>query len=233
MNPEQDLLEWKEYGLEAPAIFIPKAKCLAAMAYPDYFPEANAGYLRRLVSKAILASSPGWCGTFGPGVDGLTDVIDLFGKHHEGNYDMSEMHLLQIAYRYYDELSPEARELLIRVLLATGRIHRPNEDDIVTSGGVPEDWSRAGFIHVLAKKVRIGETENHILTIHTARYLTNQLLYQRDQDPNHDNRRNGSEGAPTCTELMLGLLRNILRDDFSEYNAKNWLCPTRLTTRRG
>jgi hypothetical protein len=63
--------------------------------------------------------------------------------------------------------------------------------------------------------------------IHTARYLTNQLLYQRDHDPNHDNRRNGFEAAPTCTELMLALLRNILRDDFSEYNAKPYQTETR------
>ena len=103
---------------------------------------------------------------------------------------------------------------------------------LVTSGGVPGDWSRAGHIHAGTVKIRIGETENHILTIHTARYLTNQLLYQRDHDPNYDNpqrdhdpdydnRRNG------CTELLLYLLRCILRDDFSEYNAKPYQTETR------
>ena len=227
------LLEKKDYGDKAPTIFIPTAKCLAVLAYHDYFPIPDGGELAAQVSQAIVAASPGWCGSFGPGVDGTLDVADIFGKHEEGNYDMSQMHLLQIAYRYYDDLSPEAQNHLITVLLATGRIRRPNRPDIVTSGGAPDDWNRAGFMEVPApilgdllgihvKVKNIGETENHILTIHTARYLTNQLLYQRDHDPNHDNLRNGFDGAPSCTELMLGLLRNILRDDFSEYNAKNY-----------
>jgi hypothetical protein len=248
-NPETgsaELLEKKDYGDKAPTIFIPTAKCLAALAYPDFFPNVPANFfphlradrLRGMVSEAILAASPGWCGSFGPGVDGTIDVSDLFGKHEEGNYDMSQMHLLQIAYRYYDQLSAEAQERLIGLLLAAGRIRRPNQADIFTSGGAPNDWSRVGFIEVPlpvigdllgihVKVKRIGETENHILTIHTARYLTNQLLYQRDHDPSHDNRRNGSEDAPSCTELMLRLLRNILRDDFSEYNAKNYQNETR------
>ena len=248
----RDLLE-ELYSGKASAILIPTDKCLAVMAYPDYFPDGVD--LRPMVSKAILAASPGWCGSFGPGVDGSTDVIDLFGKHEEGNYDMSQMHLLPIAYRYYDELLPEAQDWLITVLLERGRIRRPNLDDIFTSGGAPNDWSRAGYsevplreiaeiayllgfniylsligyllggVHI--KVVDIGETENHILTIHTARYLTNQLLYQRDHDPNHDNRRNGSKDALSCTELLLMLMRNILRNDFQEYNAKNYQNETR------
>ena len=76
--------------------------------------------------------------------------------------------------------------------------------------------------------IRIGETENHILTILTARYLTNQLLYQRDHDPVHDNRRNSAaQHGPDCTGLLLTLLRDILRDDFSEYNAKPYQTQTR------
>jgi hypothetical protein len=244
-NLQDALLEFQIFYLggksQAHPIFVPKGKCLAALAYPDYFPEIDVvinpnvitagAQLRRMVSEAILAAKPGWCGTFGPGVDSGYDFI-ADDDPLEGNYDMSQMHLLQIAYRYYDELSDEARELLISVLLATGRIHRPDAEDIVTSGRVPEDWSRAGHIHAGPIKIRIGETENHILTIHTARYLTNQLLYQRDllnqRDPtDHDNRRNGGDGRPSCTELMLYLLRCMLRDDFSEYNAKPYQTETR------
>lgn len=225
-EPPTELLEEKQYGDEAPTIYILKGKCVAVLAFADYFPNVHADGLRPLVSEAILAASPGWCGTFGPGVDSFWDFV--FGDEpFEGNYDMSQMHLLQIAYRYYDELSPEARELLITVLLATGRIHRPDADDIVTSGKVPQDWSRAGHIHAGTTKIRIGETENHILTIHTARYLTNQLLYQRDPTSHRDNRRNGGDGRPSCTELMLYLLRCMLRDDFSEYNAKPYQNETR------
>ncbi len=236
-HTELDLLEEK-FGGSSVAVKLVTAKALAVLAYKEFFPNRPVDFhpehdpqtLQDLVSTAILAAGPGWCGTFGPDADHTIDVIAGF---KEGNYDMSEMHLLQIAYRYYDQLSAEAQERLIRVLLATGRIHRPNESDIVTSGGAPNDYSRAGFLEISdpllgdvlglsAKLKRVGESENHILTIHTARYLTNQLLYQRDHDPNHDNRRNGSDDAPTCMNLMLALLRNILRDDFSEYNAKNY-----------
>lgn len=228
-----DLLEMKFYGDAAPTIYIPLSKCLAAIAYLDYFPDSLHNYLSGMVSQAILAANCGWCGTFGPNVDSFFDVI---GSPSEGNYDMSQMRLLPIAYRYYDELSPAAQEHLVTVLLERGRIHRPNLDDIFTSGGAPNDWSRAGFVNLGGpgavivgggQEIRIGETENHILMIHTARYLTNQLLYQRDHHPDHDNCRNGGDDRPSCTDLMLYLLRNILRGDFSEYNAKPYQAETR------
>jgi len=222
-DPFEELLEVNNYSGKADTIKIPTVKSLAVMAYPDYFPSFNDDNFRRIVYEAILASSPGWCGTFGPGIDGTWDV--MFEKS-EGNYDMSQMRLLPIAYRYYDELPDEAREWLITQVLGRGCIHRPNLDDTFTSGGTPNDWSRAGFIEpgglfsLGITHKNIGETENHILMINTARYLTNQLLYQRDHHPDHDNRRNGGDDRPSCTDLMLYLLRNILRDDFSEYNAK-------------
>lgn len=218
----RDLLEMKWYGLET-MFWVPRAKCLAAMAYLDYFPDSlRPEDLRAMVSKAILAATPGWCGTFGPGVDAVTDL----DKHIEGNYDMSQMYLLQVAYRYYDEL-PEARDHLITKLLAGGCIHRPRLDDHFTSGGVPDDWRRAGFVTPGGIKKEIDETENHILMILTVRYLTNQLLYHRDQQLIYDNRRNGGENRPSCTSLLLTLLRRVLAADFSEYNAKPYLSETR------
>jgi hypothetical protein len=222
----RDMLELKWYNGDAPTIYLPTAKCLSALAYLDLFPDwhrTGVG-LRSMVSAAVLAASPGWCGTFGPGVDG---AIDIASGPSEGNYDMSEMHLVAMAYQYYDALSPDAREHLIRFLLARGRIHRPNRDDTFTSGVAPNDWGRAGYISPLGAHKDIGETENHILMIATARYLTNQLLFQRDRDPEHDNRRNGGEDWPSSTSLLLSLLRNVLRDDFSEYNAKSYQEETR------
>jgi len=221
---ELDLLETKSYGVVAPTIYIPTAKCLAAMAYVDYFPGSLWKGLRSMVSTAILEATPGWCGTFGPGVDG---TFDLLGDFYTGDYDMTQMHLLPLVYRYYDELSPAAREHLIIELLAHGRIHRPRLNDNTTHGEVPGDWSRAGFISPLGYHVRIGETENHILMILTVRYLTNQLLYQRSPNIAYDNRRNGGEGHPSCILLVLTLLQNMLRDDFSEYNAKSYQAETR------
>lgn len=256
-NPNRgamELLQEHNYKSRAPVVRSPRAKCLAALAYREYFPSSDfphkrADELRGMVSEAIMKSNPGWCGSFGPGIDGTIDEIlsiissKWFGKHYEGNYDMTQMHLLQMAYHYYDELTEEAQNRLVNDLLARGTIHRPNLKDIFTSGEAPNDWSRVGYYEfplpiigrlfgIKIKVKRIGETENHILTIHTVRYLTNQLLYQRTHKPQYDNRRNGlvvknifdekREVVLSCTTLMLGLLQGILQDDFSEYNAKNY-----------
>ena len=69
---------------------------------------------------------------------------------------------------------------------------------------------------------RIPETENHVLMIMTARYLTNQLLYQRDPgNAIYDNRSNGN------MDILISLLRNYLIDDFAEYNSKSYQVETR------
>ena len=168
-------------------INVPSRRCLAALAYLEFFPyDKSAKRLGPLVSEAILGAQPGYCGSFGSPPAStdyfilISDLVDA-SDSGQGNYDLSQMHLLQIAYRYYDFLTEDAQDRLINVLLATGRIHRPGQDDIVTSGRVPNDWGRAGHIPFLTRILRIGDTENHILQIHTARYLTNQLLYQRDR----------------------------------------------------
>jgi hypothetical protein len=218
------LLEMKFYGDAAPTIYHPTAKSMAAMAYADFFPGKRGDELRTSVSSALLSSSPGWCGTFGPGVDSFA----LLGKPLEGNYDMAQQHMLRTAYAYFEELSPAARERLVRQLLARGRIYRVNLKGSFTRGAAPGDWSQAGFGSPLGGgHKRIGETENHVLLIQTARYLTNQLMYQRQPHILYDNRRNGSSSRPSCLDLVLYLLRNILLDDFSEYNAKSYQHETR------
>ena len=222
------LLEKKDYGDEAPTIWTLTSKCLGVMAYEDYFPNAsNVSRLRPMVSDAIMKASPGWCGTFGP------DVNDHGSGKYEGNYDMSEMWMLPLAYAYYDLLTPAARDRLITTLLGRGRIHRASisgAHDVFTSGGAPNDWSCAGYVSEGPIKLKdIPETENHVLMIATARYLTNQLLYQRSHNIQYDNRRNGDPGSsrPHCMDQVLGILRNQLRNDFAEYNAKPYQEETR------
>jgi len=220
------LLERKVYGDKAPPIWVLTPSCLAAMAYLDYFPDQQRGIeLRSKVSQAIMEANPGWCGSFGPGTDGAFSL----GDGYEGNYDMNEMHLLPLIYRYYDELTAPARDKLLMELLNLGRIHRPDDLDSFTSGYTPNDWSRAGYVSPAGFHYDIPETENHDLMILTARYLVNQLLYQRLHDNVHDNRRNGDpgNGRSDCMELLLLLLQNMLRDDFAEYNAKTYQEETR------
>ena len=201
-NGTNPLLENHDYGI-AGHTWILRPTCLAAMAYEDYF-SGDAPYLRTMVSEAIMAASPGLCGT-------------------NGDYDMIQMFLLPLAYVYYDFLTPPAQEHLITQLLAGGLIRRPSEDDAFTSGIVPNDWARAGYVSVPGVNLQdIPETENHVLMIATARYLTNQLLFPRDPRIIHDNRRNAGDDNPSCMGQILFLLRNKLRDDFAEYNAKNY-----------
>jgi hypothetical protein len=221
---DYDLCEFKPTRPFAGVHLLRGAKCLAVLAYLDFFPDSIYSNLRSFVSSVIPYASPGYCGTFGAGVEGAFDLIE---GPSEGNYDMNQMHIIPMAYAYFDDLAPASRERLIKVLLAHGRIHRPNRPELVTSGRLPDDWSRAGYISPLGAHKDIGETENHILMMLTTRYLTNQLLFQRDHDIAHDNRRNGGDGAPSCLDLVLSLLRNILRDDFSEYNAKTYQEETR------
>ena len=222
----QDLLESHIYHLSDPPfddffIDVLSPRSLGVMAYSDYFPDSALGYRARgIVSDAITDPYivPGWCGSFGPapGTQGQSNG-------NEGNYDMTQMHMIALVYRYYDELTPNARDKLITVLLKKGRIERPNESDTLTSARPPADWSRAGYAQFVAKAADIPETENHDVMILTARYLTNQLLYQRDPNPDYDNHT----GAPNCNQLLSLILQNILRDDFAEYNAKNYQEETR------
>jgi hypothetical protein len=269
---ERDLLESHPYPgtlfeWDGAHAFIPTTKCLAILAYPDFFstwgsfslhanpPEVVA---QAIVSEVILEANPGWCGTFGPFIsfsswDPIGSAAEFAAYSGEGNYDMAQMHLLPMAYRYYDRLTPDAREHLITSLLAGGTVHGPGNDDSHTCGFFLGTWSRAGMVSPLGYKKSIGETENHILMIMTARYLTNQLLYQRDPKLWFDNRRNSideilasvvSEQRPpfnflspiaphkepspgSCAFLLLDLLQRILRDDFSEYNAKGYQQETR------
>jgi hypothetical protein len=214
-------------------------RCLAALAYLDYYTTATAQDVKRLVADAIREARPGWSGTFSGGVSQL-DLVG--GDTPEGNYDMGQMCQAALAYAFFDELGEfdaAGREHLIRTLLGNAKIWRLNLPTLATSGPLPTDWMRAGYLSygyltgpmgggpdINAKD--IGETENHILAMTTARYLANQLLFQRTHDERYDNRRNGkvptlfTPGIPSCTTLLLWLMRNILNGDFSEYNAKNY-----------
>lgn len=220
---DYDLSEVKRYA-ERKAHHLLLSKCLPVMAYQDYFPETPYTYLRDLVSTTITTTSTGFCGSVGFNADG---TVDLLNEPDEGNYDMNQQRLIPIAYGYYLELTSAARERLISTSLGGGRIHRFNRPELNTSGRLPNDWARAGYISPLGAHKDIGETENHILMMLTTRYLTNQLLFQRDHDEGHDNRRNGGHDYPSTLSLVLELLRRMLRGDFSEYNAKTYQAETR------
>lgn len=213
---ERSLSEYKASA--AGGSYLATGKCLSLLAYADYF----GVNMSHLVDKAILGSSPGYCGTFGPDI---THAIEQLWTDSEGNFDMNQQQLIAVAYLFSDRLEEPAREKLIRELLGKGKINRPGRPIEHTSGPLPDDWRRAGHVGGIDKDIL--ESENHILMMLATRYLVNQLMYQRTHESRYDNHRNGGKGRPACRTLVLDLLRRCLSGDFSEYNAKNYQTETR------
>jgi hypothetical protein len=121
-----------------------------------------------------------------------------------GDYDILLNLYLTLLYKYYNDLQKKGvSEHIINELL---NVHGPlDKHESEYDNGV----------------VNVPETENHLYMIETARYLTNQLLYQRTHDPQFDNRRNGDGNDPQPTAVwILNALQSALKNDFAEYNAR-------------
>jgi hypothetical protein len=125
---------------------------------------------------------------------------------NDENYDFLLNFYIPLLYIYYKDLPDWVREYIINVLLTVRGPLTVNESEVQ---GTPFSYP-------------VPETENHLFQIETARYLTNQILYQRTHDPQYDNRRNGQrllDVLPTAVWL-LNSLQAILQHDFAEYNAR-------------
>ena len=122
-----------------------------------------------------------------------TTVDDKPGFYRTGDYDVLLSAYVPIAYRYGSVLPPQVLNHLI--------------DELLSERGALDksQLSIPGFT---------PETENHVMLIESARYLTNQLLFARTQNPDFDNSRNGMD------EWMLRHLQRFLQVDFIEYNSK-------------
>ncbi|GAA5108520.1 hypothetical protein [Nocardia iowensis] len=180
-----------------------------------------------IVNEAILNLAPGPVGTdSGEHLSGLTV---LYCNKLNGEYDTLLKHLVAIAFRYDDLLQPRVRaHLLDRLLSMRGR-----HDDSVEVRQLCCNWSELGEVAVAAAGTIVGpvvfaliggppcleiaESENHLLLIESARYLTNQLLHQRDPRIEYDNSRNG------LREWLLGRLQVAARHDFLEFNSRPYL----------
>jgi hypothetical protein len=129
------------------------------------------------------------------------------GSVDNGDYDMVLNIYIAILYKYYPVMPAKVSEHIINSLMSV-------------RGPLGDHESECENCDPVAV---IPETENHLLMIETARYLTNQLLYQRTHDPKFDNRRNGKGDDPQATAVwLLDHLRGYLMHDFDEYNAHNY-----------
>lgn len=121
-----------------------------------------------------------------------------------GDYDMTLVGLVRMAYAYPVELGPEARKTLI--------------DKLLTVCG-PES-KRRNVVWLFGLPTPIPETENHIWMTESARFLTNNLIaepYKLSGTPipkEYDNDQNG------MTHWMLGHVREMLVEDSYEFNSR-------------
>jgi LGFP repeat len=156
----------------------------------------NPGELpsRILVNEVLKDVSPGPVGTDTQGRIEVWGPITCEWVH--GEYDTFLKGLIAIAYRYRNQLFPQVYDHVVHDLLTLRFGH-----DI----GI-ESKEICGF--------DAPESENHILLIETARYLTNQLLFEQTNESRYDNNLNG------LGDWLLDYLHTIARHDFLEYNAR-------------
>ena len=122
-----------------------------------------------------------------------------------GDYDFLLNFYIPLLYKYYQDLPDSVNEHIINVLL---NVHGP-----LTA-------HESEYKVILPVGTYVPETENHLFTIEIARYLTNQILYQRTHDLQYDNRRNGGGNIQATAVWLLYALQGILVHDFLEYNAR-------------
>jgi hypothetical protein len=192
---------------------------LCMFSHADYFNDTldgvqsgKGGFYRRVVNARIRKESPG---TTGSSIDrdGVGPLLPN-GIHIHAEYDELLTAYVTLYYKYYDALDPDVRELIFSTLLSERGQY--NED---------EQFSFKVSTPV-GKALTIPETENHRLMTQAAKYLTNQLYYQKsvsEGSPDHhnfDNNRNGEGHNPPMVDVILEMLHACLTRDFIEYNAR-------------
>ena len=120
-------------------------------------------------------------------------TVDDHVPFRSGEYDVALSGLMPVYFKLGQGLTQQSKDHILNVLLNTRG---------------PLDTSELKVFGISP------ETENHINMTQSARYLTNQLLFDRTRIAQYDNRANG------LADWWLGRLRDFLRRDFIEYNSR-------------
>ncbi|MEV7968146.1 hypothetical protein AB0O34_19480 [Sphaerisporangium sp. NPDC088356] len=158
-----------------------------------------------LVNEVLKDLTPGQVGT------DATEFAGVWVCKTKGEYDTFLKGLITIVHRYGDLLTPEVDDHVTHELLTLSGGH-----DV----GIETKEVCCDFESLLPPPLSLlecldpPESENHILLIESSRYLTNQFLFSRTQDPRYDNQANG------LANWLLGYLHTIAKHDFHEYNAR-------------
>jgi hypothetical protein len=127
-----------------------------------------------------------------------------FTIEREGDLDTGLKELLPIAYLYPHKI-PGSYQLLIGLLQSANSGPPLGFHVIDSTGKIPPG---------IAFRVKIPESENHMLLSQSERYLINQIVHKQIADPLYDNAQNGMRA------VILRMLHGILTSDFMEYNSK-------------
>ncbi|MGW5260801.1 hypothetical protein ACWEQG_07505 [Microbispora sp. NPDC004025] len=175
---------------------------------------------RLLVNETLLDLWPSPVGT-------STDADETFAalfrcRRLPGEYDTLLKHLVVIAYRYADLLQPRVYDHLVDRLLS---VRGPHDTSAETKqidcdwshpvlATLPDPFAVAVTIFTSTTDIVLPETENHQLLIESARFLANQLLFERTGDPRYNSLDNG------LTDWLLKFMHTIACHDFLEFNAR-------------
>jgi len=203
-------------------------RILAKMAYADYFsgPDQVPGRIGPPVSggspstlrEEVIASLRRKSEIAGR----VGSSIHDFGINIDGEYDVLLTAYIMLYYKYYSVLPQDVRDKLLHQLLTQSGPYLLEQNTSFSAAAPP-----------LFAKVTIPETENHLLMIESARYLTNQLLYREGDGTGqthqlqYDNNRNdvrisgGGHLGPMVDWILL-TLQGFLKNDFVEYNSRNY-----------
>jgi len=182
----------------------------AKMLYADYFdsdrcPGRNVNN-RDEVNDSLRAQTKGSDENAGSTFDGISVpkwLGDVCGPNNaecppyrKGEYDVLLSGYSALLSRYGSALAPDVYHHVLYDLLTKKGPLNPSDLQINIMG------------------VLGSETENHVLQIVTAQYLTNQLLFQDTRDSQYNNAANGMNA------FMADFLHGLLTRDFLEYNAR-------------
>jgi hypothetical protein len=206
---------------------------LAQMAYKDYFDDDSLGDgYRARVCELLTQEHPLVVGT-SPDKD-----VATVHYHWHGEYDVVLQAYIALYYKYFAAMPEECRAKLLSELLSVRGPYPFEGPPWALTGLLLYPFHEVNAVGVV--NVVIPETENHSLMIETARYLTNQLLYQQEVEaaavagraPRHDlfdNNRNGGgdniaapDFRPPLVAVILQKLQSILSSDFNEYNSRDY-----------
>jgi hypothetical protein len=189
------------------------ARVLAYLAYPDYFQTDGLVPVKGR-TKATRKDANDWL--LRQTIESRAGTSGDWPSKRTGEYDVALTGLIAIVYKHYPLLTPAVQNHIINNLLNIRGPLDPLDAWPYRKDLRDDDAIRNILASTNPVNLAVPETENHLMMIESARYLTNQLLYRREGDPKYDNERNGMD------EWMLKHLQTFLKKDFIEYNAKDY-----------